>query len=83
MPGTLHEQAVDILHRLISGAMGAELMADSRCNECFDRHHLDLVEGAAKVERGPRIASVIPDLGVCLRISFQRRIVSCSGQILA
>ena len=65
MPGALHEQAVDILDRHMVEAIGGELMVDTTCNECPERHPVDLMPGVATVVRGQRVGPVIPDLALC------------------
>ena len=65
MPGAIHEQAVDILERLMTEAIGGGLIVDTACNQCPDRHPVDLMPGAASVRRGQRFGPVIPDLALC------------------
>ena len=54
MNSSAHEQAVDSLHRLISGSLGGELIADFPCNKCPMVHPVDLAHGVTMVELGAR-----------------------------
>ncbi len=62
MNSSAHEQAVDLLHRLISDSLGGELIADFPCNECPLVHTVDLVFGVAKVELGAKYEESAGDL---------------------
>ena len=51
-----------MLHRHLSGSLGAELIADFPCNECPMVHPVDLVQGAVSVERADGIGGAADDL---------------------
>lgn len=64
MPGTLHEQALDILQERIEGALGKELVAQVNCKEYHETHLVDLVRDAASVRRDYALPGCRPDLAI-------------------
>lgn len=64
MPGTLHEQGVDILYNHLEAALGRELLAKAKCNECPDEIAIDLMQNAARITRGQSVGPVVPDLAL-------------------
>ena len=64
MPGTLHEQGVDILYNHLEAALGRELLATAKCNECPDEIAIDLMQNADRIMRGQSVGPVVPDLAL-------------------
>ena len=64
MPGTLHEQALDVLQERIEGALGKELVAQVNCKEYHETHSVDLVRDAASVRRDYALPGCRPDLAI-------------------
>ena len=62
MNRSAHQQAVEMLHRLVSDSLGGELIADFPCNECPMVHSVDLVRGVSDVELGGKSKDVPGDL---------------------
>ena len=65
MPETTpHQQAIDIIERLVGDNLGGTLEATASCNQCAEELTFNLVEGIAAVQREKRVGTVWPD--VCL-----------------
>ena len=62
--GSVHEQAVSLIERLVSKSIGDELLVSVTCNECRDVRHVDLVANGHSVLRNRTVGTVRPDLAV-------------------
>lgn len=62
MPGTLHEQAIDILQERLEGALGGELLVQFWCKEYPESHSIDLLRSAASIRRNLALPGCRPDL---------------------
>ena len=61
---TPHNQAIQILERLVSDNMGGSLEATADCNQCSEVLSINLVEGIVGVQREERVGTVRPDLSL-------------------
>ena len=61
---TPHEQAISIIENHIWENIGGQLSATADCNQCSEQITINLVEGAAAVNRNSIIGSVRPDLTI-------------------
>ena len=64
MPGTLHEQALDILQERLEGALGGNLVAQVRCKEYPEDHSVELVRHAASIQRNLTLPGCRPDITI-------------------
>ena len=61
---TPHEEAVEIIERLVVQNLGGSLEATAVCNQCSDELTLNLVTGAFSVGRERLVGTVRPDISL-------------------
>ena len=55
---TPHQQAIEIIERLVSQNLEGSLEASADCNQCSEKLSINLVEGIAGVQRKARVGTV-------------------------
>lgn len=61
---TPHQQAIEIIERLVSDNLSGALEVTADCNQCSEVLSINMVEGIAGVRREKRVGTVWPDLSL-------------------